>query len=254
MNALLIALLSIACSFVGVLFGLSLSAKLPEHHLNKESREAVKLGAGLMATLVALILGLLVSSAKETYDEVNSDLRINSAQIIMLDRILAQYGADSKPIRDELRRALAISIDIVWPKDGDTTELVSQLKQFRGFEKILHQIRKLSPHNEEQKIIKKQALGIAAELWQGRWYLIEEEEGSLPVMFLVVMVLWLSILFTAIGLLAPHNATVVAVLFVCSVSAGGAIFLVMEMSDPLRGMMKLSNAPLVWALQTVEAQ
>lgn len=94
-----------------------------------------------------------------------------------------------------------------------------------------------------------QARQLAADLWQTRWLLIEEAQGQLPVPFLVVLLFWLTMLFTSFGLFSPPNATVVTVLFVCALSVSASIFLVLEMSQPLTGTIRVSDAPLLKALE-----
>ena len=76
----------------------------------------------------------------------------------------------------------------------------------------------------------------------------EVGERSIPVPFLVVLVLWLVVIFASFGLFAPRNATVVAVLVLCALSASGAIFLILEMDRPFEGLMKVSDVPLRYAL------
>ncbi len=79
--------------------------------------------------------------------------------------------------------------------------------------------------------------------------MIEETQSHFPIPLLVVLVCWLALLFVTLGLFAPRNATVIAVLFVCASSASAAIFLVPEMHRPLDGLIKVSNAPLRNALE-----
>ena len=90
MSSLTIALISAACIFGGVLLGLLLQNLLPGHHLSNESKETVKLGAGMIATLSALVLGLLVSSAKNNFDTMNAEITQSAAKIIQLDRVLGE--------------------------------------------------------------------------------------------------------------------------------------------------------------------
>src|SRR5277367_2188447 len=121
MSSLTIALISAACIFSGVLLGLLLQNLLPDHHLSNDSKETVKLGAGMIATLSALVLGLLVSSAKSSFDTVGSEITQGAAKIILLDRMLANYGPETRDAREQLRRSAAAGIEVIWP--GKKTEV-----------------------------------------------------------------------------------------------------------------------------------
>ena len=95
MSSIGISAIVFACVFGGAMFGVFLRAVLPEHHWNPESKDVVKLGMGLVATMCALILGLLVSSAKSYFDTQSSELTEMSSKIVMLDRLLAHYGPET---------------------------------------------------------------------------------------------------------------------------------------------------------------
>jgi len=116
-------------------------------------------------------------------------------------------------------------------------------------ELIAAKVRELSPQNDMQKMFQSEAIGICRDLLQTRWLVIERAQLSLPMAFIVVLLFWLTMLFGTFGLLAPANKTAVAALVVCALSVGGAIFLIEEMNKPLGGMVKVSNAPLLKAIE-----
>jgi len=248
MNSTLIGLLSVACVFGGALLGLALQRRLPNHHLGKDSHEIVKLGAGMIATLTALVLGLLVSSAKSSFDTMNQGIVQGGAKIILLDRVLAQYGPESKAIREQLQRGLAATIENVWPRERTGMAGLSAFERTNGMELVQARLRELAPKDDAQRELLARAQQIASDVSQTRWLLVEEAQSQLPVPFLVVLLFWLTMLFASFGLFSPRNATVITVLFVCACSVSAAIFLVMEMSQPLTGIIKVSNAPLLKAL------
>ena len=251
MNSMTVALISFSCMFFGALIGWFLCYLIPDHHMSERERDVVKLGAGLIATLAALVLGLLVSSAKNTLDTMNSELIQNSAKIIMLDRTLAQYGPETKDIHDILHGNVAIVLDKLWPNDKSKHAQIENTEVAFGMERIQHKLRKLVPHNDSQRYLQSQAQQIVSDLAQTRWLLIEQAQQKLPTVFLIVLLFWLTMLFISFGLLAPHNPTIIAVLLVCSLSVSGAILLILEMSNPLDGMIKLSSAPLRSAFERI---
>ncbi len=248
MSAILLSLIAFACIFGGALLGLLIRSCLPDHHLSDNVRDVVKLGAGLIATLAALVLGLLVSSAKTTLDSINTELTMVGARVIMLDRVLAAYGPETKEIRGMLRLRVETVIKRIWPEVETGDVRLESPEAARGLETIQERIRSLTPGNSSQRQLQSQALQIVSDLAQSRWVVIEQTQLTLPPVFLVILIIWLSMLFACFGLLSPVNATAVVVLLMCALSVSTAIFLINEMNTPVTGMIKVSSAPLRNAL------
>jgi hypothetical protein len=234
-----------ACVFGGALLGMCLRAALPDHHLSTDSKDFVKLAVGLVGTMAALVLGLLIASAKSSYDTQGSEHTQMSAKVILLDRTMAHYGPETKEARDLLRRSVVHAIDRMWPKDGSGP---AQLEPTAESESVYDKIQTLSPRNEAQRSLQAQALRISADLQQTRWLLVEQQGGSIPMPFLVLLVFWLTIIFVGFGLIAPPHATVIAILFVCALSVSGAIFLILELDQPFEGLLQISSNHLRKAL------
>ena len=245
MGPVAISLIVFACVFGGALFGMFLRAALPQNHLSADSREVVKLGMGLVATMSALVLGLLVSSAKTFYDGQSTELTEISARIVMLDRVLAHYGPETKEARDLLRGVVVRTIDRIWPQERTRA---SEVQPSSGAEVVYDKIQALSPKDDKQRSLQAQALSIATSLGQTRWLMYEQRTNSVSKPLLVVLVFWLTVIFSSFGLFAPRNATVTVALFVSGVSVSGAIFLILEMYTPYSGLIEISSASLRFAL------
>jgi hypothetical protein len=250
MSAVIIGIITFVCVMGGMITGMLLRKNLPDHHLSGDSKDAVKMGSGLIATLSALVLGLLISSAKTSFDEMSNAITESSAKLIVLDRVLAQYGPETQEIRSQLRESIAKWINVVWP------QAVSAVDGMNIFEKspatlelVANKLRALEPQNDYQRASQSDAIQICSQLLQTRWLVIEQAQISLPTVFIVVQMFWLTILFGTIGLFAPPNKTVIAALIVCAMSVSGAMFLIEEMNKPLSGIVKISSAPLVKAIE-----
>jgi hypothetical protein len=249
MSSIEIALVSAACIFGGVLLGLWLQTLLPGHHLSSESKDTIKLAAGMIATLSALVLGLLVSSAKSNFDTMSAEVTQGAAKVIQLDRALANYGPETRDARDLLRRSMVAGIEAFWPEDKMTATGMTTFERMNGMELVQAKLRALTPATDAQRQLLAQAQSISGELVQFRWLLIEQTQNALPKPFLVMVLFWLTMLHMSFGLFAPRNAMVITVLFICAVSVSGAIFLILEMNHPLSGMIKVSSAPMLKALE-----
>ena len=246
MSSITISLIVFACVFGGALLGIFLHAVLPQHHLGNESKDIVKLGMGLVGTMAALVLGLLVASAKGSYDAQSAELTQLSANIALLDRGLALYGPETKETRALLRGAVVRILDQMWSKDA--TRASPSAPTSSGGEILYDKIQGLTPKNDAQRMLQSQALNIGMDVGKTRWLMYAQEATSVSMPLLVVLVLWLTVIFISFGLFAPFNTTVVASLFISALSVSGAIFLILEMYTPYAGLVEISSAPLRAAL------
>jgi hypothetical protein len=243
-STIVLSCIVFACVCGAALLALVLGRVLPEHHLRPEAKDAVKQGLVMIATLAALVLGLLVAAAKGTYDTQNSAVKQLSASVLLLDRTLSLYGPETKEARALLREATAAMLERIWPEDGARAGSVEPGEARAQMEVFYDKVATLKPHNETQGALKARALAFTADLAQTRLRLFANRDSSIPGAFLVVLVFWLAVLFAGYGLLAPPNATVVAVLIVCALSVSTAIFLILELDRPFEGIMRVSSAPL----------
>lgn len=249
MNSFIVACISAACIFGGVLLGMSIRSRLPEHHLNADSKDTMKLGTAMMATLSALVLGLLISSTKGTYDTMNSEVIQSAARVVQMDRVLAEYGPETRDIRIQMQRSVATVIADIWPEENTAVPGMTQFERANSIELVQAKLRALTPATDAQHQLQTQAEQLSNDLLQFRWLLIEQLQSGLPIALLVMLVFWLSMLHLSFGLLAPRNGTVIAVLLVTVISVSSAIFIILELNHPLTGLIKVSSAPLLKALE-----
>lgn len=249
MSPVSIGWIVMACVFGGALLGTALRVILPAHHLSSDSKDVIKLAMGLTATMAALVLALLIAAAKGSYDTQRNELTQMSANIILLDRVLAHYGPQTKEARDLLRRTVASMIDRIWPENRSrSAELSPTAASAEGF---YDKIQELTPQNEVQRLLQAQALKMSIDLGQTRWLLFEQAGRSIPMPFLVLLIFWVTIIFLSFGLFAPPNATVITTLFLCALSVSGAIVLILELDRPFGGLVQISSAPMHSAIAQI---
>ncbi len=247
MNPTAIGMLVFACTFGGALAGIWLRAVLPEHHLSDESKDTVKVGIGLIATMTALVLGLVTASAKSSFDAPDTAVKHTAADVLALDRALARYGPETREVREALYHAVERRLEMTWPEKSARASELEVPDMMRGAERVFDRIRGLSPQNDNQRWLQSRALDLGEALLQARWVVFSGVGTSVPVPFLAVLLFWLTITFASFGLFAPRNATVIAVLFVCTLSVASAIFLIPETDGPFEGLIKISPDPLRYA-------
>jgi hypothetical protein len=248
-SSLILGLISAGCIFGGVLLGLLLRSLLPDQHLHDESKDTIKLGAGMVATVSALVLGLLVASAKNAFDTTEEEITQRGAKILFLDRVLADYGPETKATREQLRRTVAASIEMIWPNEKTAASGLTDYERMNGMQVTQMTLLKVTPTTDAQRQLFATAQQILTDLRQSRWVLIQQAQHAIPIPFLVVLLFWLTMLHVSFGLFAPRNATVITVLFISALSVSGAIFIVLDMSHPLQGVIKVSSTPMRKALE-----
>jgi hypothetical protein len=235
-----------AAVFGTALLAMFVHSALPEHHVSADSKDVVKLGIALIATMSALVLSLLIASAKTAFDTRSNQLAQASADIILLDRALARYGPETKEPRAMLQRWVAATVEQFWPVEGRKPIAIDPGASL--VESFYDKIEALSPQSDMQRALRSQAETMALDVGRMRLLMFEHLGTSIPVPFLVVLVFWLCIIFASFGLFAPRNATVIAVLCVCALSVSAAIFLILELDRSFEGLLQVSGAPLRTAL------
>lgn len=248
MNPITIGIFVFACTFGSVLAGLWLRAILPQHHLDEETQATVKVGIGLIATMTALVLGLVTASAKGSFDALDSEVKSTAAVILTLDRTLDRYGPETEGIREALYRALEGRLQRIWPQTSSPAAEPDLMEAAQGIEGVAKRIRGLAAQNDEQRWFQARAMDLGETVLEARWAMRSKVGTSVPVPFLVVLVFWLIVIFASYGLFAPRNGTAIAILFVCALSVASAIFLILEMDDPFTGVIRISPDPLNYAL------
>ncbi len=246
MSAHVVGLLVFVSLFGAAILGMRVRAWLPGHHLSPEAKDSVRVAMGTVATMAALVLGLLVASTKETYDAERSASTQMAARIIYLDRVLAMYGQETTEARGELRQATTSMIERMWPDErGAKAGLEPNEKWSAALPKVIYA---LAPKNDVQRALKEQAIEMVDDLGQERWLVYEEAEASVSRAMLLVVILWLGVLFLSIGLFAPPNGTVVVAFMLSALSVSGAIFLILELDMPYGGLISISSQPMRLAL------
>lgn len=249
MHPTVIGIVVLICTFGGALAGMRLRSALPDHHLSSEARDTIKLCIGLVATVTALVLGLLTASSKATYDELNASVKHSAAGLLSLDRTLARYGPETAKIRENLKNLVEQRTRDIWHTERPGNTRVNPVTSAHAVEIVATEIHRLVPKSDEQRALQVRAVTFSESLLDARWGIVAAQATSVPYAFLTMLVLWLTVTFTTFGVLAPRNRTVVVVLFVCAMSVAGAIFLVLEMDSPFEGLITVSPGPMNYALE-----
>jgi hypothetical protein len=245
MNALALSAIIFVLTLGGIFLGTLLRRTLPEHHLDEHAKDVVRLGVGLIATIAALVLGLLIAAAKGSFDTQSTHVKRITADLILLDNVLAQYGPEALSVREQMRSTVDPFARRLWQEKETGTQ--GPFETEAATEHVYLEIQKLSPHNSLQA----RAVQISNDLAQSRFLLFVESENLIPTPFLAILAFWLVIIFASFSLFSPLNVITLTSLSLFALSAACAIFLILELSRPFTGLLRLSSAPLRNALGTL---
>jgi hypothetical protein len=249
MSSAWVGLATLACIAAGYTLGLYFTYRLPEHHLSGDSRDTVKLIIGVVGTVTGVCLGLLVASAKHSYDSKVDSLDRIAADIIILDRALAHYGTEASGLRDRLRSATEHKLRLLWSAEGVKVANLEAAGATGTIESFQDALLALRPATETQRAIHARATAIGNDLGAIRWQVYVRSGSTIPLAFLMVLVFWQTAMFAGLGLVASRNATNGAAIAVGAVSLAAAIFLILELDTPYEGVIRISDAPLRLAIE-----
>ena len=248
MISVAVAVIVFACTFAGGLAGLYLHGRLPQHHRESDSKDVVKLVMGLIATVAALVLGLLISSAHRSYEAQQTEVQQIAVHLFQLDRALERLGPDARDSHALLRGIVQAEVERATKASGFQSTIDSPLDAQRAATLLFDRITALKPADEAQRFVQARALQLLGTLGDTRLLLSEQARAGISWPFLVVLVFWLAMLFVGFGLFARRNATLVAALLLGALSVSGANFLILEMNRPYTGMMQISIEPIRYVL------
>jgi hypothetical protein len=192
--------------------------------------------------MTALLLGMQIGSAKDAYDNADAEVKEMAGKVIYLDRLLANYGPESAKAREIFRVSVSRGVDQVWPPRGGAASFPSPIEV--GGEALYHEPQALSPEGPAKAALKAEAIALALDIGRLRWLVFAQAKSTGSVVFLVLVVVWLTLVFASFGLLGTYNALVVVTLIVCALSVSTAIGLIMELNRPFGGLIQISSEPM----------
>ena len=238
--AVIVASTIMAAAFVGAF----LRTRLPKHHLDDETKQMVQIGIRFLSMLAALVLGLILASAKSGFDTKSEEVQSAAAKILLLDNNLRQLGNAADPVRNTLRQMISSRAIELWSDDNAATGMPAAANPVSRIVALQTELRALSPPGEAQRLAWSRALQLAEELAQIRSLAFAQTGSSIMKPLLVLLVFWLAIMVLGWNIYAPRHGTIHTLNVLCAVSSASAIFLILEMDRPFGGIIRISDAPL----------
>ncbi len=234
-----VLLVLLLLSFLG---GMRLRGWLPERHYTPDMAALLQAITGMLVTFTAIVLGLLITSAKTSFDAAGADVQRYGIQIVKVDRLLREYGPDARAIRASLA--------------AYTTGALAQFRSEHPFDdagsRLLDDVedgvRRLRPADEFHRRLQSDSLSRVSEMIQRRWMLAADRNASMTGALYVVLVFWLAVAFFTFGLNARANAFLAVAMSLCGVATASAMFVILDMNTPFNGLIAVSEQPLQTAV------
>jgi hypothetical protein len=241
-------LTSFASTTAGIALGLTLRTRLPRPHLTHETKEVVRLGAGLLATLAAVVISLMIASAKTSYDTQDAHFRQFSSHVILADQLLAQFGPEATGVRELLRQAIPAALDRIWREKATRAAQDTAFTPTSAAEQIFHAIEALPTTNDEQRALKLRILRASSDIADARLLMFADVDTPIMTPFLLTLVFWLTVIFASFSLFVDPGIVVGVALLIYALSVSSALFLVADLGQPFAGLMQISSEQLRHAL------
>jgi ABC-type amino acid transport system permease subunit len=245
----LIGLTSFVVIFGAVLLGMLSARTVPKHHMSSETRTAVSLSIAIVGTLSALVLGLMISTASNSFSSRSNEVTGISVDLIRMHRMLERYGTEAQVARSQLRTYATAKMQELFPDSGEMPP--SDEATVAMLEKTQDTILSLAPTDERQRWLRSEALTLTESLTEARWLLVEQAGASIPVPFLVILVFWLALVFGSFGLFAPSNSTAITALGLCTLAVSVCITMILDLNSPFTGLVQVSREPMRHALALI---
>lgn len=247
MSPIAIVATAFALILVSTLVGAVLRPKMPERHLTGDSKEVIRLATALVATLTGLVLALMFASTRASFEITSGAITKLAVSLGELDEVLEEYGPEALSVRRQLRADVGPLVDSIWQDDAKAAGRAGRVRRVHtlGLQPL---VRELQPKTSVQTALQVHALQLAHDISQTRLALVTQPPDSVSTPFVVVIVLWLMFIFSTFAMSARLNATLATILFLCILSASGAIYLILELGLPFGGLMQVSSDGLRAAL------
>lgn len=246
MDEIFIGVAIFACLAGASLASLAIYPRLPEHHRQDDTSAVVRLAANLFVVMSSLVLGLMINSARNTFESIDRNVHTFSTDLILLDRTLRLYGPEAGSPRSLLTAYVRRVVDTT-ANDGSTTVVPNKLSELL-LDQVGVRLEALAPADAKQSAAQQNAMQQLQKVIEMRWVLAEQSEGVIPTPLIWLLVAWLALIFASFGFRAPRNATIAGTVLVSAALAAAAIYLIVDMETPFSGPIQISPAPLQRAL------
>lgn len=252
-SPLVVGLLVFVLILAGAFAGAMVRRRVPQHHLTEDTKSLVSVSMAIVATISALVLGLLLSNANSSFNAVQGQVTSLSAEILRLDQLLRRYGPETKLARDTLREYAERKRDDLFPKNPAHVQ-VGQQSTYELLQQVEDLVLAVKPANARDQWWLTQATTLASKIGDTRFLLAQQTGQGTPKAVLLLLVFWLTLLFASFALFAPSNAISTATMTLCALAIAGAVGMILELERGFGGLVHVSPQSMNHAVAVLRAE
>lgn len=241
MRDIVVGLSVFVCLLVASLGSRALYERLPKRHRVSETETVVRLFAAFFVVMTGLVIGLLLNQAKNTLDAADKGVHAYAVQLILFDRAMRHYGAEETAAA---RTSLLAYARQAAARMRQSDPVLSSQTAESLLRDTINAVQKLVPADADHTTLKQELEKRFSAIYEMRWSLVEQAEGTVPTPLIVMVTLWLILIFASYGFRAPNNRFVVTSCVVSSLLIASAMYLILDMDVPFDGLIQVSPAPL----------
>ena len=242
-----IGLIVFAIILTGAFAGWVANEYLPAYQLTEATRSLVSVSMAVVATISALVLGLLISNANASFVTRTGEVIALSADILRLEQMLRRYGPEADTARRTLRQYAEHKTADLFPEDSRDVDLCNP-STYELLQQLEDSLLALEPANSRDQWWLGQAMTLGGKIGDIRWLLAQQSTVGTPKAFVGLLTFWLTSLFASFGLFAPHNFVSALALTLCALAVSGAVGIILELEQTFGGLLRISPLPMYSAL------
>jgi len=251
MDHLFTSFLAFVSLALSIHLGRNISRAFPKAHLDNDTKEAVKRGLSLITTLTALVLGLLISTGKSSFDKQSETVAEMVSEAAVFDEMLVHYGQGAEKIRKDFSVGAKAVLLSLWDETYQQQIAHLEQKTRNKNEVFIDELVRLPANDDQTKFFKDKAAASATALIKARYKLATIQHSVIPVPMLAIITLWLSFIFVSLGFCSPNNTTALMSEYAGALCASAAILLITELDNPFSGFIQISHEPVKIALRAI---
>src|SRR5262249_34508294 len=205
----------------------------------EDTKNIVSVSMAMVATISALVLGLLISNANSSFSALGGEVTTLSAQILRLDRILHRYGSDADSARQTLFQYASQKTADLFPENPRDVHL-SNPSTYQLLQQLEDEMLELKPADARDQWWLGQAMTLAGKIGDARWLMSQQVGQGTPKAFVGLLAFWLTSLFVSFGLFAPRNVTTALFLTLCAMAVAGAVGMILEFEKGFGALVHIS--------------
>lgn len=250
MESIWIAVAAFVCLLSAALLMMHLYPRLSARHRDEETNTVVRLVANIFVVMTSLVFGLLINSAKNTYEGIDADYHAYATSLIIFERSLQTYGEDAQDTRNHL--IFYVDQAVANPFRGDESMQHRTSNAVQLLDNIGSALADVVPEDRYHETMLTGLRQQYHTIIEQRWKIVEQSEGAIPGPLIGMLIAWMTLIYASFGYRAPHNPMVVAMFTVSALLIAASVYLVLDMDIPFSGIIQISDLPLQKALAEMQ--